>query len=73
MEITRTNLNRLIGIRNSLRLMKERLERVEDEIWRGMWGDEEIRSYLREACDQVEKAEATIETLIMELKEEVLS
>ena len=53
--------------------MKERLERVEDEIWRGMWGDEEIRSYLREACDQVEKAEATIETLIMELKEEVLS
>jgi len=35
MEITRANLNRLIGIRNSLRLMKERLERAEDEIWRG--------------------------------------
>jgi len=67
--VTRVDLNRLIGIRNTLRLVRERIERAEDEIWKGMWGDEEIRSYLKEACDSVQDAEATITTLLAELKE----
>ena len=67
--VTRADLNRLIGIRNTLRLVRERIERAEDEIWKGMWGDKEIRSYLKEACDSVQDAEATITTLLAELKE----
>ena len=59
---------KLIGALNHVNRTVDALNRIEHEIWQGRWGNSEMLDYIRETLKFCERAQATMRTLMDELR-----